>query len=170
MSIDLIPKQAAEKSILEKVFLGLSLVFAVTAVISAFLFWNMKKNAVWESEELTKDLAREKTAEQISLEQEIFRTQKTVSAFKEAISRRQNISPAFDLLEKLVHANVYFSQANFIIKDNKILLSGRADSFRTLGEQLSVLDNDLRIKRADLTELGIGRKGGVDFGMEILLR
>ncbi|MDP3881200.1 MAG: hypothetical protein Q8Q32_03420 [bacterium] len=83
---------------------------------------------------------------------------------EEILDKHIFFSPFFDLLERHTHSGVYFSNVDYEFSENKISLTGRADSFEALGQQLARLDALVEVNRVILSESqSIG--GGINFQM-----
>jgi len=167
MAVELIPKRPTEKPWWQGVLLYLSLGFVVLSLLTFGILLNLSQKATAEKDRLNQELAKEKTAEEVSLEQRIFQAQRQVTAFAYLINQQKPVSRVFTILEKLVHPQAYFSKFNFVANENKVWLSGNASSFQALGEQALLLKADENIEQANLAEVGIGKLGGVDFVFEV---
>lgn len=168
-NIDLIPKKPKEEPAWQEVLFYLSLaILFFSLLIFLFLTRAMKVNKL-EIEKIEQELTREKTQEEISLEKEVLTSGKRISAFSLLVNQRKEVSRVFNLFEKLVHPQVFFSKLNFTAKDNKVLLAGTADNFQALGQQSLLFKAEPLIRENNLEQAGIGQDGGVDFNFEIIL-
>lgn len=168
-NIDLIPKKPKEEPVWQEVLFYLSFaVLVFSLLIFIFLTSAMKANNL-EIGKIEQELTREKTQEEISLEKEVLTSGKRISAFSLLVDQRKEVSRVFDLFEKLVHPQAFFSKITFTAKDNKVWLGGRADNFQALGQQSLLFKAEPLIRESNLEQAGIGQDGGVDFNFEIIL-
>ena len=168
-NIDLIPKKPKEEPVWQEVLFYLS--FAVlffSLLIFLFLTRAMKVNNS-ELGKVEQELAREKTQEEISLENEVLASEKRISAFGVLVDQQKKLSRVFDLFEKLVHPQVFFSKLDFKARDNKVLLTGIADNFQALGQQSLLFKAEPLIRESNLERAGINKAGGIDFDFGIIL-
>ena len=167
MAVELIPKKPTERPWWQAVLFYVSLGFLVLSIASFFIISVLSKKETAERERLNRELARAKTEDEIRLESRIFKAQRQVAAFGFLIDQQKPVSRAFAVLEKLIHPQAYFSKLNFVAKEDKVWVAGVADNFRVLGEQSLLLKAEETIAQASLSEVGIGKEGGVEFSFEI---
>jgi hypothetical protein len=168
-NIDLIPKKPKEEPVWQEVLFYLSFaVLVFSLLIFLFLTRAMKVNKL-EIEKIEQELTREKTQEEISLEKEVLSSEKKISTFSLLIDQQKRLSKVFDLFEKFVHPQVFFSKLSFTAKDNKVLLEGRADNFQALGQQSLLFKAEPLIRESNLEQASIGKDGGIDFNFGIIL-
>ena len=168
-NIDLIPKKPKEEPVWQEILFYLSFaVLVFSLLIFLFLTRAMKVNNL-ELEKIEQELTREKTQEEISLENEVLTFEKKISVFSLLIDHQKRLSRVFDLFEKLVHPQVFFSKLSFTAKDNKILLGGTADNFQVLGQQSLLFTSEPLIRESNLEKAGINEDGGIDFNFGIIL-
>ncbi|MDD5547551.1 MAG: hypothetical protein PHN74_01430 [Candidatus Pacebacteria bacterium] len=77
-------------------------------------------------------------------------------------------SKIFPLLERDTHARVYYNDFNLKATEEKLILSGVANSFKTLSEQLAAFDNDPLITSYMLEESSVN-EGSVNFRVSLIL-
>lgn len=99
---------------------------------------------------------KEKQAELIPLAQKI-------TDFGNLISDRKAPGKIFDFLEKTCLPNVWFSNFVFSSQENQIIVSGRAEDFATVENQLSVFKKESVIKVVNLFDVLITDEGEVGF-------
>lgn len=167
MAVELIPKKPTERPWWQPVLFYLSLGLLVLSVASFFIVSSLAKKEMAEKDRLNHELAKAKTADEITLESRVFKAQRQVTAFGFLIDQQKPVSRTFAVLEKLVHPQAYFSKFNFVAKENKVWVAGVADNFRVLGEQSLLFKSEKTISQANLSEVGIGKEGGVEFSFEI---
>ena len=165
--VEIIPKLPQTSSLFMRVLFALSIgIFMLALGGFAFLFF-------WESrtqtriEEATILLTTKKTLEQAQLEQDVFLARTRLKDFAELVQLKKNTLPVFSFLENVVHPEVTFFSMSIDTSSHTVQLRGIAESFSALDEQLVVLQAREEPSSFFLTNLQLGRQGGVDFQMEI---
>ncbi|MDP2930205.1 MAG: hypothetical protein Q8N56_01165 [bacterium] len=168
MEIDLMPKRTTEKILWQAPLFFLSLGLLLVFVIGAIFLTRSVKKTGEKVAALNEEILKEKSKENIALEQEILNVQKKLVAFDSLIKERKEVSKAFDLIEKRIHPQVVLNRIDYDFKEDKILLGGVADNFQILGQQSSLLKQDPSIREANFPYIGIEKTGGVGFNLEIV--
>lgn len=75
----------------------------------------------------------------------------------------------FEILEKFVHPNVYFQNANVLFASNLIRLQGTAKNYEALIEQLKAFEDAPLVERAVFDSSSKDEKG-VDFVMRLIVK
>ncbi len=165
-NIDLIPKKPKEEPFWQELLFYVSFLFLAVSLLFCIGFGVLAKRSSLELERVNKELAKERTQDQINIEAEVLNYQKKVSAFSILLKQRKPLSKIFDLLEKEVHPGIFFTKMGFIVGGDKLQISGVADNFQALGQQALIFKKDPLIKEVDLRQVGIGKYGGVEFSFE----
>lgn len=167
MAIEIIPKPKIKVPEKKDVLFYFSLIFLALCLASYF-FLDFKQNQALKAlEALEQRLTKEKTEEEITIEQEVLDTKNKIERFSVLISSHQKSSNIFQLLEKLCHPQVFFSDFDFNVSKGDLLLEGRVASFEALGQQLLILEREKLINKVELTGLGLAREGGLNFSIRI---
>ena len=112
-------------------------------------------------------LRTEKTPEQAQLEQDVLVARTRLQDFATLMQLKKNILPAFSFLEAVVHPDVTFLAMNIDSVRQIMQLTGIAETFLVLDEQLVVFQARSEPSSLSLTSLQLRGQGGVDFQMEI---
>lgn len=112
-------------------------------------------------------IENKETTEMKLLEKKIGKYEKKIGYFSELINNHLYPSALFELLEDSVHEEVTFSKLKFNAEHQKATLEGSTESFKTLGEQVLVLELESKVKDLELKKLSIGEGGNIEF--EIIL-
>jgi len=161
------PIEEVDKRQRALVYLLIFLVIVLTGVY--FLLGNLKKSSEVYIMELETKLAQGRTDERVTLEQKNLDYKKKIEAISPFLEAHILGSKFFEFLESNTHPRIFFSRFNLNIDESKAILSGDADSFSTLEQQLSVFNQDFLIENLLLTKASLNKEGKIDFDLEIFL-
>lgn len=168
--VEIIPKPTERmtnwQNILFYLFFGLLL---LTVFSYSILNYYLKK-AESTSKNLEETLAREKTAEEITLEKEVFGYQKKIEDFSKLIKSHLFPSKFFEFIEKNSHPQVWFSRLDLNLRKGELKISGQAENFVVLDQQLQIFKANPLVKNFDLVKITIGKEGKVDFDLNLDLK
>jgi len=173
MAIEIIPKPKIKgKPKIEIAPLDLLYYLVIFLLCLTFLSY---LGMLFLSQSLQKELADLKTAiaqkeskEAKLLEQRILNTKEKIDTFFTLFSSYKKSTALFNFLKENCHKKVFFSKVDLNVPENKLLLSGRAESFRALQEQMLIFQKEALVKDALLTDISIGEEGGVDFNLTLI--
>ena len=169
--VSLIPKPAEGTKftrILNIIFYA-SLALILASLLIFFLLNNVVKKSTQFLEEQEKTLISQRTPEQLASEKNVLSFKQKIRDFEFLFGQHRFLSNAFTFLEKLTHPKVWFAVFQLNPQAGQIVLTGQADNFRVLGEQLLILKNDAKIKELNLSGATINPQGKIDFNLRITL-
>ena len=161
--IEIIPKPAQKLPLWQNILFYFSIAVLIASFLSYFVLGHFIKNSQKTLQELEGTLAREKTSSQLLLEEEVFNYQKKIADFSLLLRSHLFTSKTFGLLERNSHPKIWFFQFNLDSTKNLLVLSGEAEDFSVLGQQLLIFKKEPLIKGLDLSNISVGRKGRVAF-------
>lgn len=167
--IEIIPKPVPKLPWWQNILFYLSITLLLITISGYFILDHSLKNSEKALQDLEMRLARGKTAEELSLEKEVFSSQKKIEDFSDLIKKHLSVSNFFPFLEESCHPKVFFSKIDLRPKDNQAILVGQAENFSVLGQQIFILKSKKEIKNLNLSNLLIGKKGKVDFTLNLFL-
>jgi len=170
MAIELIPKPKTGKTPFNLVKFGfyLSIIFLILSTASYFLLSNFQKKASEISKDLEIQISSQIGSEEESKITELKEWRPKIEDYGVLLNQHQISSNIFLLLEKLTYPKVWFTDFSLNSKTQTLQLQGIAESFKVLGDQLSIFKNDENIKKIDLTNVSLGEEG-IDFSFDISL-
>jgi hypothetical protein len=84
--------------------------------------------------------------------------------FSKILADRKISTGFFNKLESAVLPEVYFSDCELDLDKMTAGLSGHADNFQALGQQIMLFENSKNnIKKVNLGKVDINKEGGIDF-------
>jgi hypothetical protein len=123
---------------------------------------NLKK----EISNFDEKIRNSKTEEIENMEGEVSKYQRKISDFSKIIEGYVFPSKFFQILEKNTHPKVYFSRFDLDLTNSKCVLTGTAQNFYALDQQLNVFRNNQSFQ-TKLSKISLGRGGEVYFEFEI---
>jgi len=168
MAIELIPRKPVARPPWQTILFYVATVFLGLSLISFFVLTYLSARASVQTKLLAQDLARGKTSEEQSLEKDVLKRQRQILVFENLLGQQKFLLPVLNLLGRAVHPQVFFSKVNLTVAENKIWLSGQADNFQVLGEQMLLLRRESLAKELNLSDVSISKEGGVNFTLEII--
>ncbi|MFQ6049965.1 MAG: hypothetical protein ACE5J0_02940 [Candidatus Paceibacterales bacterium] len=167
--VEIIPKPIEEVPGWQKILFYFSILLLLGVIVSYFVLVFLEKKSQVTLQNLEETLAKTKAQEIISLEKEIFGHQKKIRDFSPLFEQHILTSKFFEFLEKKSHPRIFFSQVNLNSGVSKVVLSGQADSFLTLGQQLLIFEAETLIKGLSLSQVSISKEGKIEFVLDLSL-
>lgn len=166
--IDIIPKIEERPPIWLSILFYFSIIFLLTAVVSIFSLRYLKNKAETSLSVIEQQIDSAKTGHE-SLEQEVLRYQQKIDDFSLLLNTHKAALNFFPFLEKVCHPKTQFTELTLSINDTRAGLSGVAESFEALEQQINILEKQEQIKEVYLAKISIAKEGGADFTLNIAL-
>ena len=167
--VNLIPKRVKKISKNQKILLYF-LVFSVISLTTAYVFLiSLEKQAKANLEIIEEQIFTQKTTEMTTLESTIKAYKREVDEFAPYLSSHILITNFFDFLEENTHPRIYFDQMSLKASSASVSLSGRADSFLSLGQQLMIFDDNSIVKSVSLSNISLSEEGSIVFSVGLFL-
>ena len=165
--VEIIPKPTTELPFWQKILFYISISLFLVSFLAFFVLNHFHQKAELQLKQLEEILSEERSSEEITLEKKVFDYQKRIRDFSKI--SRSHIFPSnfFIFFEKLCHPRIWFSKLSLNFKDFSLAVSGEAESFSDLGQQILIFRQEEKIKKADLTEIAIGPEGKINFSINI---
>jgi len=164
MAIEIPEKKNTKAPIWSVVLLVMTAVLILSAVLHYFYLSSQIKNlfeklAISPSERALEDDVAAK-------EKEINTINYKIGIFNKLFLGHKNTGAIFGFFEKLCLKNVWFS--SFSLNQQTAVLSGKADNFVTLEQQVILFRKQPAVDSAVLTGAEMSKEGGVDFSLSIV--
>jgi len=161
--VELIPKQVPEIPKWLNILFYFSLALLVLTIASFFALEGSIKNKQEMLGDLNQILLSKKTSERMVMEEEVLNYEKKFGDFALLSEEHLEISDIYPLIEESTHPQVWFSQFTLDSEENVINISGKAQNFEVLGQQILILEEKDFAKNLRLDSAGINKQGKVDF-------
>ena len=167
MAIEIIPRKTVALPSWLKILFYVLIGLIIISILSYFILGYLQKKSLVSFKNIEEEISKERTSQRITQEEEILNYQKKINDFEFLLSYHLFPSKFFTFLEKTSHPRVLFSQTNLNPAQSLVTLSGQAESFLALGQQLQILKREPSIKNVSLSKISLGERGGVDFTLTL---
>ena len=143
--------------------IGATLALAVL-VLAVFLFFKYQQaNLEQRRFEISNEMLLLESSELKKEEAKLINLSKKIKEFSRVFQEHELVSELFFYLKKDCHSQAQFESLNFDIETHQARIKGITSNFKTLGEQLLVLENSENIKDFQLNEISLSDEGRVNF-------
>jgi len=148
------------------------MVILIIAVSGYFVLGSLQKKADQQLGELKNKIAQTETPERRELKTDLLIKKKKIDDFALIFSKHRISSNFFLFLEKVTHPKVWISDFQLDLSKGTAILSGKAESFVDLGQQVMIFQlsgevikqiTGQEILKTDLSKIAIGKEGRVEF-------
>jgi hypothetical protein len=167
MAIEIIPRKAAPMPLWLKILFYTLITLLLVSVLGYFILGHFQKKSLTALQNLEEEISKEKTPQKIAQELEILSYQKKINDFSLLLDHHLLSSKTFSFLEKTSHPRIWFSKINLIPGEALVIISGRAETFSALGQQLQIFKNEAFIKDTTLSKIFLGGKGEIEFTLTL---
>jgi len=161
--IEIIPRKAAPLPFWLKILFYILIALLLAIILSYFILGHFQKESLATFQTLEEEIAQEKTPQKTAKEQEILSYHKKINNFSRILERHLIASKFFSLLEKNSHPRIWFSKVNVSPGEQLAVVSGRAETFPALGQQLQIFKKEAFIKDVTLSKISLGERGEIEF-------
>jgi hypothetical protein len=165
--IEIIPRKATPLPLWLKILFYTLIAILLGTVLSYFILGHFQKKSLTALQNLEEEIRKEKTPQKTTQELEILSYQRKINDFPLLLSRHLLSSKFFSFLEKTSHSRIWFSQINLNPGEALAIISGRAETFSVLGQQLQIFEKETLIKDATLSKIFLGGKGEIEFTLTL---
>jgi len=101
------------------------------------------------------------------LRERLLQDKKKIEDFSVLLENHTFSDKFFEFIEAKTHLDVYFSEANILPQETRVVLYGKAKSFYSLGQQILIFEESDSVKRLVLSEVSINKEREVEFSFDI---
>lgn len=167
MAIEIIPKKVEAKLPIVNILFYVFLILLIISVLSYFILGYFQKKSARTLENIEDIISQKETPEVKALEKRIFGYQKKIEMIDSLLTSHQLSRNFFTFLENLSSPKIFFSKLDLNVEKLEASLSGQAESFEGLGQQLLIFRKGEFIKDVNLTKVSIGKEGEIEFTIEL---
>ena len=165
--VEIIPRKAVELPLWLKILFYILIALLLATALSYFILGHFQKKSLTTLQNLEEEILKEKTPQKTAQELEILSYQKKINDFALMLDHHLLSSKIFNFLEKTSHPRIWFSQINLSPGEALAIVSGRAETFPVLGQQLQIFKKEALIKNATLSKISLGEKGEIEFTLTL---
>lgn len=177
--MEILPQEELKQPKGLKILFYFGLAFLFFSIVGFFILNHFLEEAQKERSTLEVTIKERLTPEKLKIKEEVFSYQRKINDFSFLINQQTEISKFFNAFEKIVHPYVWFSMFDIILRNGEgvVTLSGRAQNFEVLGQQLLIIQNNILqqeqqdrwIKSTILEKIAIAEDGKIDFDLSLSL-
>jgi len=164
---EIIPRKAVELPFWLKILFYVLISLLIIVFLGYFILGHFQKKSLASFQNLEAEISGEKTPQKIALEEEILSYQKKIGDFGLILNHHLISSKFFDFLEENTHPKVWFSQISLSPEAGLATLSGHAETFSALGQQIQILKREATLKDIVLAKISLGKKGEIEFTLDL---
>lgn len=167
--VEIIPKPAVKKPPWLNILFYFSLLLLVGIISGYFVLISLTKKSTTTLQNLEQSLVKERAPEEKRLEGKVISWQRKIEKVNPLLNEHYFPSKTFGLLEKLSHPQVWFSELELNLTEARAEISGIAESFPVLGQQLLLFKKEPKILEVNLSEVSIGEEREINFTLNLSL-
>jgi Tfp pilus assembly protein PilO len=164
---EIIPRKEVELPFWLKILFYVLISLLIIVFLGYFILGHFQKKSLASFQNLEAEISGEKTPQKITLEKEILGYQKKIGDFGLILNHHLSSSKFFDFLEENTHPQVWFSQISLSPGAGIAVVSGHAETFPALGQQIQILKRETTLKNIDLAKISLGKKGEIEFTLNL---
>lgn len=174
MPIQIIPKEAAQLPLWQNIsfYFSIGLIFSILA--SYGVLYHFTKTTATEATNIDISIKQGKTEQMNILEKEMKSYRDIIDAFSYLINNHKMSSNFFGkfenktgVLEKNTHPEVLFFEMNFNVKTNIVTLSGVAEKFEIVGQQVALFQQEKMVRSVKLSKADKNKDGNFEFTLDL---
>jgi hypothetical protein len=168
--VDIIPKPVKETPRWQILLFYIALLLVITTVIVYLVLgWFVTDKKTYK-QTIENDISVGRTEEKVKQEKEVLSYKSKIEDFAPYFKEHIFSTTFFNFLETNTHPRIFFFNIELTTSEKAVLLSGHADSFLTLGQQLFILEDSPLIEEMILGNVSIPKEGGIDFALNIIFK
>ncbi len=150
------------KSPIWAIILGvLCLILLLASIASYFYLGILTKRIRQEIQDKEKALIA--TSSEKALEDNLNLAKNKIDNFADLLLEHHNSVNVLTFLENICLPNIQFLNFDFDAGKNTVSISGKADNFITLEQQIDILKKESLAKKIEVSGVSIGEEGGANF-------
>lgn len=170
MAIELIPKKHESRLPGGIKIFSYASIAIFTIVVVVFVVLRLRiASAAGELQETRAAIERERTPERVAMEEEVKAYAKKINNFSVLLTSHYDTGKFFSAIERATHPRVWFSSLSLDAENLTVKLSGTAETFYALGQQIAILEQQQFFKSVNLSEIGLSKEGGASFSIDFSL-
>ncbi len=163
--IKIIPKEKPETPKSVKVSFIVSVVLLIILISFGVTFKVINSKMEKEKVKLGRELA---TFEAKKWERDLMLKAEKINSFSFLLARHTIASNFFDFLKKFCHKEVQFSGMNLNLSEHMVQLTGLADNYTALSQQILIFRKAKEIQGLKISDVNLDREGKVNFNISLV--
>lgn len=146
-------------------FLGLAIGCLCLSLLSYLILTLSNHSLERKRAFLEREVKNLEATRDLDLESQVVELQKRIKIFRQFLEAHIYPSKLFTLLEELTIPQVQFTSFNADLEKGQLNLAGQTVSYSFLAKQLTVLEQDERIKKVEISNIALQSEKGVGFNL-----
>lgn len=169
MAIEIIPKKKRKVKLINYALYLSGALLLISLGSYAFLYYSIEsKNQKLSG--LEHQLQQKWGDQERTLEAKIKSRRDQIDRFSQLLNSHRSSTKLFELLETSSHPKLMFSSFNLDADLNQVTVSGKTESFKTLGEQLLILKQQNKVRNLTISKVSITEGGKIGFKLVLKLK
>jgi len=166
--VEIIPREAPQISPLGKMLFYLASGLFFISLIGYFVLDNSLKNSKEKLADLEAlSIKNQAATEKVALEKEILTYKNKIDNFSSLISRHLSTSKIFGVIEEINHPKVWFSRFGLDTPQGLIELTGEAQDFESLAQQMDIIKEAKIFEKVELNNVSLTKEGKINFNLSL---
>ncbi|MGB9743594.1 MAG: PilN domain-containing protein [Minisyncoccales bacterium] len=162
-----ITKEEPKPTIGLTILLVFSLILLLGAGTGYFILDKLIKDNESVKKSLEVSITQKQTADRIALKEEMLNLKRKIDNFSYLVDQHLNVNQVFEIIEKNIHPQVWFTKFDLEPRLNKVELEGETQDFTTVGQQISLFQKEEKISQVNLKEIFITKEGKIGFKISL---
>lgn len=169
--VDIIPKKSEREIPFKNVPLFIAGILLLSVILGYVILIRIETTSLSTTQDLEFEIAKVGTKDDKEAETEVRNYERKIKDLTSFMGGSIKLSRFFNNFEDLVHPQVWFSSFQLDTTLRQVVVQGKTVDFQILEQQLLFLRSktDL-IEVLELSDVGLGKDGGVEFSLNLTLQ
>ncbi len=164
MAIEIETKKSSKSSFFINFLFYLSIILLIGSAATFFVLNHLENKAEEKIKNTEKELEKLTGEEMERLESKLKNIEVKTSNYEDILNNKKIASKAVPFVEEICHPKVQLNSAKLGAEGaNRIVLTGKAESYEVLEQQLMILRNERRVNSLSLDQIKKSSEGGISF-------
>ncbi|MFA5368777.1 MAG: hypothetical protein WC303_02070 [Candidatus Paceibacterota bacterium] len=170
MAIELSSSEKESSSLIVNIFLTIA-VLVLFAALGFFAYFHFMANPEKEMRisDLNREIAQQKSTTGGYSQEDLASIGEEVSDYKILFQSRAKTSKFFENFETWVHPQIYFSNFSLNLDSRSVSLSGAANGFQPVIQQIAILKNQPLIEKYEISNIRSNDANMVTFDFALIV-
>lgn len=168
MAIELSSSEKESTPLIVNILLAIA-VLALLAAAAGFAYFHFMVNPQKEKQinDINRQITQQKSTATGYSQEDLAAIGREVSDYKILFQSRAQASKFFTNFETWVHPQIYFSNFSLNLDSRTVSLSGAANGFQPVIQQIAILKNQPLIERYEISNIRADNRGVVTFNFSL---
>ena len=168
--VDIIPKPIKDTPRWQIFLFYISVLVLIVFVVVYFVINSLDNKSKVYKITVENQISEGKSDENVIMEKDVLAYKQKIENFIPYFNNHVFSTNFFSFIDANTHPKVFFYDTSLNTEDNLVDLSGDADSFLTLGQQMLILQNSPQVQDVTLGRVSIPKQGGIEFTITVTFK